>query len=416
MSMYFEDREPKISSEVSRLRRVVVNAPGNHQAMVTPNKASELLFEDIVFVPQMRREHKTFVDVISAVATPVEITELIKETVTDPIARSAIIAAVTKLEGLSANDAKLLEQLDSASLSKALVVGTHNGKRSGKPLLDPLPNLLFTRDVGAIINQTILMMYARKPARKREMLLARSVFKYHPDFRNLRHIDLSEFCDEEQCVEGGDLMVINDRLLLIGESERTNKNSIQKLAPALFETGIETILIVSIGEERSSMHLDTVFTMVSDTEAIVYPPLFIGEQAKERVKVWKVRKEAVLAGNHEWEPVDKTLICAMYDEGVNLEPIMCGGPDAINQQREQWTDGANVFSLAPGIVVSYERNEHTFGELAEHGYFIATPEEFIKNARYYLSQQQKVAITLPGAEMSRGRGGPRCMTMPLLRD
>jgi arginine deiminase len=203
-------------------------------------------------------------------------------------------------------------------------------------------------------------------------------------------------------------------VLLVGTTERTNAAGVKQLAESLSSSGagVKTILVVDLPGQRSFMHLDTVFTFISRNECLIYPPVILpgGRQA---AKVTKIDLTKKTIGYSE----QKSLLGALKRLKFDLQPIFCGGPSPIDQQREQWTDGANAFALAPGIIILYERNVRTADELSKHGYHIVYEDDLLLGRTELETwTDKKYALQMQGHELSRARGGPRCMTMPLERE
>jgi arginine deiminase len=202
--------------------------------------------------------------------------------------------------------------------------------------------------------------------------------------------------------------------VIVGQTERTNATAVKQLAKSLQEVGsdVKTVIVVELPKQRSFMHLDTVFTFTSAHECLIYPPVILpgGSQAA------KITKADLTKRRVEYRE-QKSLIGTLNRMHFDLQPVYCGGQRAVDQQREQWTDGANAFTLAPGIVLMYERNVRTAEELAEHGYHIIYEDDLLLG-RVELETwtDKKYALQIPGHELSRARGGPRCMTMPLERE
>ena len=275
--------------------------------------------------------------------------------------------------------------------------------------LNPSPNLLFTRDLAAVVGKSILISRAAKKARLRESLMMETLVQYHPLFDPVRENAIR--ISGHQSIEGGDVLVVSDDLVLIGMSERTSFSGLMKGTEGLLNSGVKTVLAVDIPKQRSSMHLDTIFTFADKNECIVFPPAIL-EQEDNVIELFK-------DGDSIKTKAHQSLKLALEEKtGEAFNFIKCGGEDRTNQFREQWTDGANVFALAPGIIVGYERNTNTFNTLVDHGYDLMNQFEFIEEYSqkgFNPKEGQKIAISFQGHELCRGRGGARCMTMPISR-
>ncbi|HEX7419561.1 MAG TPA: arginine deiminase family protein, partial [Thermoanaerobaculia bacterium] len=285
--------------------------------------------------------------------------------------------------------------------------------------IDPVPNLFFMRDPQVVIGSGVVISSMATQARRRESLLSKYVFEHHKRFRGQDPfwVDFTETAPKKRnapTLEGGDILVARRDVLLIGLTERTNNAGIKTLLQALqeSESGVRTVLIVELPKQRSFMHLDTVFTFTSRNECLIYPPVILpgGSQAAKVIK-------ADLTKRHIEYSAQKSVLAALKKLRFDLDPIYCGGKRAVDQQREQWTDGANAFALAPGIILMYERNVRTAEELASHGYHIIYEDDLLLGrVEMETWTDKKYALQIPGHELSRARGGPRCMTMPLERE
>jgi arginine deiminase len=218
-------------------------------------------------------------------------------------------------------------------------------------------------------------------------------------------------------MEGGDILVLSHKVLVVGCSERTQTDAIQLLAESLRahraedDTSFDHLLMVLMPKKRSAMHLDTIFTRTSENECLVYPPYFV-EGSRELLNVTSIdlRHPELRMSTHP------SLLKALKVVGIDLQPIFCGGNDSILQQREQWTDGANAFCLAPGVITSYGRNLATAEALDRAGYHILSAREVLADPARDLLDGKKYLVQIEASELSRARGGPRCMTMPLARE
>lgn len=405
--------EINVTSETGHLTGVIVHTPGKEVTLVNPDIKDNLLFDDIIFESDAMSEHQAMLDILRT-AMPAggsiyEITDLILDCFQIEDARHYFITNLIKRLpelNLIAIERELLnispeELLEFAIWGVTSVIKDFN--------LLPSPNILFTRDLAAVIRDGIIISRAAKKARARESLLMETIVDYHPVFTNVK--DKAFRLAHYDSIEGGDILVVSQDVVIIGMSERTSFSGIMKAAGAIFDYGVKHVLIVDIPKQRSSMHLDTIFTFASNNECIVYPPAI----TQRTDNVVCLSRE-----NGQFVTRPKSSLKNALEELMSREFtfINCGGDEEINQNREQWTDGANIFAVAPGVIVGYERNTHTFATLKEHGYEVMNQFDFInsfKNDHFSPSSDTKIAITFTGNELCRGRGGARCMTLPINR-
>ena len=403
-----------VSSEIGHLNGVIVHTPGHEVSLVNPELKDELLFDDIIFEEDAREEHLDMLDLFKA-AMPkdgqvLEVVDLFKDSIQQEDARAFFIEQLIREfpeENLSVIEKQLLA-LDAQQLLEFSTQGVL--PKGNKFSLLPSPNLLFTRDLAAVVDDTILISRAATRTRLRESLMMETLVHFNPLFDSVR--DNAIRISGNQSIEGGDVLVESKDLVLIGMSERTSFTGLMKAADGLLNHGVKTVLAVDIPKQRSSMHLDTIFTFASNSECIAFPPAIM-EQQDNVVALQKVNG-AIQAESRS------SLQSALNEFSKNTyDFIKCGGEDRTNQFREQWTDGANAFALAPGVIVGYERNTNTFNTLVDHGYSYMTQFEFIEEygeKGLDLNQDNKIAVSFQGHELCRGRGGARCMTMPISRE
>ncbi|MEX0599931.1 MAG: arginine deiminase family protein, partial [Rhodothermales bacterium] len=392
---------------------VLVHTPGAEMELVLPENRLELLFDDILFLGHARGEHdrmcELFRKIVGRDDAVLQISALLRETFRREDARHDFveqICAVTQERNLTGFEDEL-KRLAPDELFDFALTG-----RSPLPIyMVPLPNLIFTRDVAAVVHDHIVLSHPATAARTRESLILHAVLRYHPLFAPFR--DRVIVLPEGVTFEGGDLLAPAPHCVLVGHSERTSFSGAMALAEELFErTPVEHVLMVDLPKERYCMHLDTVITFATEEECVVFPPI-VGDEIMGKV-VHYTRSDDPGRFYSEVRSGLKPMLESVLDRELTFIP--CGGDDPLSQRREQWTDGANLFAAAPGVVIGYERNERTFDALRERGYRIVSSQSFLS---YYAESPfelgDRVAIKLEGTELSRGRGGPRCMTMPFAR-
>ncbi|RMG84382.1 MAG: arginine deiminase, partial [Bacteroidetes bacterium] len=289
-------------------------------------------------------------------------------------------------------------------------------------LFDPIPNFIFTRDIAVAVNDHVVVTKAAKIARARENFLTRLIFWSHPDFAylkaegkliNLNHLE--EFPPsrrgEQVSIEGGDMMILNENYLLIGCSERSTSHAIHSLRDVLFEKGvIKNVVQVNIPNDRSYMHIDTIFTQINNHHMVAYKPIVV-DGMSSNVEVHRANGTSVFYGS----------VRDFVKNEINpkMEFILSGNGESPWQEREQWTDGCNLVALRPGVAFTYDRNPKTAEAFREHGYDIVhgrTLLDDFRSGRRSPDDLQNTIINLPSNELSRARGGSHCMTCPVLRE
>ena len=407
-----DDKKLYVGSEIGKLRRVLLHRPGLELSRLTIDNKDELLFDDILWVEEAQKEHDAFADLLRDNGVEVVyfrncLAHILKE---DDIRKNLLEEALA----LEALDHQLKDALahafydmPPADLSEVLIAGLTaleakelvgnikslcllTSERTDF-LIKPLPNILFQRDPFSFVKDGVIISVMRFEARRKEPLYAKYIFNHHPYFSGLKIIYGEETANvHPYFIEGGDILVLSDEVVAIGISQRTTAGAIQVVGRKLArELGIKKLLAVDIPKMRVYMHLDTVFTMVDRNCFVIYPGI------RGSVRLWEIAYEedgSVVDITESTDLVGTMKRNLMLDTIASVET---GGGDPIAAAREQWNDGTNTFAIAPGVVVTYRRNATTNQELRAHGIKV---------------------YEIKGAELGRGRGGPRCMSMPLLRN
>lgn len=405
--------ELKVYSEIGKLKKVLLHRPGEELENLTPDMLERLLFDDIPWLELAQKEHDEFSGLLRSKGVKVYYIEnLVAEAIENEKVKKEFITKFSK-EAIGANDNILNPKIakeelenylynikDNLELVNISIAGIRKEVLSKKIIIknnylfitDPIPNLYFQRDPFSTIGNGISLNTMYSVTRNRETLYAYIMFKYHPEFKGSKTPFFYER-NQEFSIEGGDQLVLNEKTLLIGRSQRTRFEAIEKLAQNILfseNTKFEKIVAFEIGKSRKYMHLDTVFTQVDKNKFSVHPDVI-----NENMNVWYITKEN---GKIKKEKKSGHTLREILQELTGIKDIKfieCGGTDPISSAREQWNDGANTLALSPGEVVVYSRNPVTNKLLEENGI--------------------KINV-ISSAELSRGRGGPRCMSMPLERE
>jgi arginine deiminase len=383
------------------LRTVLLHRPGNELRRLTPRNNDALLFDGLPWVDRAQEEHDAFAAALRDRGVEVlYLTRLLVETLADAAARARAIeltcADIRLGDRLRVFLTAFLSELDPDNLAEVLVAGLRNDEVRGtgslvaalhQPedfLIDPLPNLLFTRDSSVWVQDRVTVTSLAMPARRRETQLTELIYSFHPRFVGVERIHGWE----KEYLEGGDVLALADGVLAIGVGQRTRPSGAERLARTAFQLGLaHTVLVVPIDQDRATMHLDTVCTMVDVDAVVMYP------NVAHRLAALTVRADG--DGELVMEPLAPFLRAAAKAMGIDQLRLIDTGLDPVTAEREQWDDGNNTLALAPKVAVAYERNVETNQRLTEAGIEV---------------------IAIPGSELGSGRGGPRCMSCPIARD
>ena len=412
-----------VDNEITQLKKVIVHFPNEGISRISPKKAETLLFDDIVFYPLMNEEYRVFQRVLHLFLGEENVLDT-KTLVAQALENSkeneeALIQKVIEFEDLPPSYAKYLSGLSPYDLSKLLVTGYL--KSDQRILFDPLPNYMFTRDIAVTIKEHILLTKAFKEARYRENLLTQFLFKNHPLFQskvdNELFIDLNDLEEfppsrraEQAFAEGGDIMTLTPEYLLVGSSERSTPYAFEQIRDKVFESNIiDNVVQINIPNERSFMHIDTLFTMIDYETLVCFKPIVFDGVGSNVIVHRRNGKEKVYASIRDF---------MVNEVNANMNFIFSGGGHPPFQEREQWTDSCNLVALRPGVAISYDRNLRTLVEFEKNGYNVVDASDLFKHAvldQDHITNLEKTIITIPSAELSRARGGSHCMTCPIDR-
>ena len=412
-----------VDNEISQLEQVITHLPSDGVSRISPKKAESLLFDDIVFYPLMHEEYRIFqrlLHLFLGKENVLDTSDLIVEAIkANPEIRHDLIRKVIDFEELPQSFEQHLHDLDASVLSHILITGYH--KAEDRILFDPIPNYMFTRDIAVTIKDHILISKAAKEARHRENLLSRFIFNNHPIFQPIAQSgklidlnDLEAFPPSRRAevvnAEGGDIMMLSPEHLLVGCSERTSQYAFESVKKHIFELGlIDHVVQVNIPNERSFMHIDTLFTRIDHDIISCYKPIVYDGEGSNVIVYDK-------SGERRIYPSIKDYIITEVNK--EMEFIFSGGGVSPYQEREQWTDSCNLVAIRPGVAISYDRNLKTLNAFNKGGYKVMDAEEVFRQSHsddHFIDRLEKTIITIPSAELSRARGGSHCMTCPIKR-
>jgi len=467
-----------VTSEIGDLRALLIHSPDNGLGKVVPSKAQDWLFEDIVHLDTMRKnEYDYYVKLLMYFLDPakikgklaqidaeenkrgfykpdnkdfhasnkvIEIQTLLEDILQEGDIRKKLVASVCAIEGCNYNLQTQLIATEPSELAKIIISGSLN---KDEMIFAPIPNLIFSRDIGVAVNNYMLLNKPAKKARARETLLARYIFFNHPLFAVYRNNILEipetvqhflrpgEDNDQKTTLEGGDVMMVSPQHLLIGCSERTSASGANEAIKLLFKNDVVTkVTIVKIPHKRDYMHIDTIFTQVKRNMWVLLKSLSITEspvdleepiswfadkKSKDKVEIVQFRKDKKPKTFNTIEDLLANISEKDLESPEKTQFIYSGGDIFPYNSREQWTDSCNLLALKEGVVLGYDRNDKTVEAFKEKGFAIVKVADLLKqfeNGELAPETMTDTLILMPSAELSRARGGFHCMSMPLQRD
>ncbi|MDF1576630.1 MAG: arginine deiminase family protein [Bacteroidales bacterium] len=408
----------QVYSETEVLEGVLLHPPGPEVENMTPKNAERALYSDILNLSVARREYNQLECLLQQLVPTFRIKDLLKDILRSSEIREKIVKKACYKEGQPKLIDKLLD-LNEAVLAKQLIQGVPLERHTLTDYLSnehyslrPLHNFFFTRDASVALGNQVLISRMANRVREREAMIMQAIFDYHPRFR-VQTIQADEGSANlgNISIEGGDLLVAAENITLVGLGTRTTSQGIDFLVQmALDRKEKHHILVQELpSSPESFIHLDMTFTLLDYDSCMVYEPLILESNKYQTIQIDIDNGKVISIRNVE------NLVKALKKLGMDLKPSYCGGQkDTVTQEREQWHSGANFFAIGPGKIIGYNRNVHTLENLNQSGYEIIGAKDVL-NGKTDLSTRKKYVLTIDGAELSRGGGGVRCMTMPFKR-
>ncbi|WP_462318341.1 arginine deiminase [Marinilabilia sp.] len=408
---------PRVTSEIGDLEAVILHTPGPEVENMTPGNAERALYSDILNLPVALEEYRQLKGVLEKVTKTFEVKDLLAEILIDPELKVSLVERICTQEKVL-NIKEDLLALNHKELASQLIEGVALKRDSlttylsdDRYALRPLHNFFFTRDASVTVYNEVMISKMANKVRERESIIMDAIFNHSPHFKTSTLNPMNTYhVGEETYIEGGDVLIARDDILIIGNGARTSSQGIDFVAEQMKKhKGRKNIIVQQLPQSPESfIHLDMVFTLLDRDTCMVYEPLIKHEHTYATI-LMTIENGRVT--NISRQP---GLLEALSNLGMDLTPVPCGGNELWQQEREQWHSGANFFAMGPGKLMGYARNVHTLEALGKIGYEIIKAADVLNN-KVDLHDIEKYVVTIEGSELPRGGGGARCMTMPVKR-
>lgn len=409
----------QVNSEIGVLEGVIVHTPGQEVEKMTPENAERALYSDILNLSVATDEYSQFKGVLQKYSNTFEVKDLLSDILKQPVVKSNLLQLICETEGVP-ELTHYLQNLDHKEAARQLIEGVEIKRdnltkylSTERYSLRPLHNFFFTRDASISVYNQVLIGKMASTVRDRESTIMDHIFKFHPNFQ-AETMNPARIIDptfkENVRIEGGDVLIARDDVLVIGTGIRTSTHGIDYIIEAIKaqKKGKHHIIVQELpSTPESFIHLDMVFTFLDKDTCMVYEPLIMDHNGFRTIHIEIDNGKVKSISNKS------NLIVALNSIGFDLKAVGCGGSDNWHQEREQWHSGANFLAIAPGIIIGYERNIYTVDSLNKAGFNVLKSQDILLND--LPKPTEKTIITIAGAELARGGGGARCMSMPVKR-